>query len=202
MTRRFAVLLIVLSLAGAGAFAQQPEAAAIAAPDAASIVGAPQGQQLTGEALEKATQQTGSQLRCPVCQGLSVFDSPATMAVNMKHQVRDLHAKGFTQEQILRYFEKSYGEFVRLNPPLRGVNWLVWLAPLIALAVGGVIIWWFLKQSRRAPSKDVTPESVEAEAGAEIAEARAPEDDPELLPYILKVREIAYGWPEGVKPKK
>ena len=41
--------------------------------------------------------------------------------------MRELLAAGYDQEQILAYFEHSYGEFVRLQPPLRGVNWLVWL---------------------------------------------------------------------------
>ncbi len=80
-----------------------------------------------GEALLARTEDVAGLLRCPVCQGLSVADSPATMAVNMKAQVREMLAAGYDQEQILAYFEHSYGEFVRLQPPLRGVNWLVWL---------------------------------------------------------------------------
>lgn len=208
MNRRVLAVPLLTLLAAAAAYAQTAEQIAkaqqvsTAPPDAATVVGPPQGTPLTGEALERQTHKTAAELRCPVCQGLSVFDSPAEMAVNMKHQVRDLHAQGFTQEQILQYFEKSYGEFVRLNPPLRGVNWLVWLAPLIALGLGGIIIWWFFRQSQRTTSDDVTPEEAEEAKSTEIAEARAPEDDPELLPYILKVRELAYGWPDGVKPKK
>ncbi len=38
-------------------------------------------------------------LRCPVCQGLSVADSPATMAQNMKAQVRELLAAGYDQRR-------------------------------------------------------------------------------------------------------
>jgi hypothetical protein len=26
-------------------------------------------------------------------------------------------------------------------------------------------------------------------------------DDPALAPYVLKVRELAYGWPGGVRPR-
>ena len=33
----------------------------------------------------------------------------------MKPQVRELVAAGYDQEQILAYFERSYGEFVRLR---------------------------------------------------------------------------------------
>jgi hypothetical protein len=44
-------------------------------------------------------------------------------------------AAGYEQKQILSYFEYSYGEFVLLQPPLRGVNFkFVWLAPVLGLA--------------------------------------------------------------------
>ena len=65
------------------------------APDAADIIGPPQGQPLSGAALDEQTKNVASVLRCPVCQGLSVNDSPAEMAVSMKHQVRELVARGY-----------------------------------------------------------------------------------------------------------
>jgi cytochrome c-type biogenesis protein CcmH/NrfF len=90
--------------------------------------------------IERRTQEIAALLRCPVCQGASVADSPSAMAVGMKAEVRDLVAKGQDEEQILRHFEASYGEFVRLRPPLRGINWAVWLAPVLALLVGGLVV--------------------------------------------------------------
>ena len=94
------------------------------------VVGAPRGAALAGAALEARTKEVAALLRCPVCQGLSVADSPVHHGRRTcARQVRDLVAAGYDQEQILAYFERSYGEFVRLAPPLRGVNWLVWLAP-------------------------------------------------------------------------
>jgi cytochrome c-type biogenesis protein CcmH len=155
------------------------------------VVGPPRGTALAGAALVARTQEVAGLLRCPVCQGLSVADSPATMAVNMKAQVKDLLALGYTEEQILAYFESSYGEFVRLEPPLRGVNWLVWLGPLLALALGGTIVALALRK-RRAPA-----------AGEGAPPLPGPDtlpDDPELARYVRRVRELAYGWPEGRRP--
>jgi cytochrome c-type biogenesis protein CcmH len=109
-------------------------------PDAAQFVGAPKGTPLQGTQLDTRTVEISGQLRCPVCQGLSVGDSPSAMALNMKEQVRELLARGYTREQILAYFEQSYGEFVLLRPKFRGVNSLVWLLPLIAFAIGAVLV--------------------------------------------------------------
>ena len=115
-------------------------------------IGGPKGPQLYGPELDKRTDDIGALLRCPVCQGLSVADSPATMARNMKAEVREKLAKGYDQEQILAYFERSYGEFVRLEPPMRGVNWLVWFGPVAVLLAGGAVIAWAMKRSRSEPA--------------------------------------------------
>jgi cytochrome c-type biogenesis protein CcmH len=175
-----------LVLAAAPAAAQEPAPAA----DPSSVIGPPGGRPLSGAALDARTQDVAGLLRCPVCQGLSVADSPATMAVNMKAQVKDLLARGYEQEQILAYFERSYGEFVRLRPPLRGVNWLVWLGPIAALGVGA----WAVRRAfgaRRAPADE--------KASPPPGPDTLPEDE-ELARFVLRVREQAYGWPGGRSP--
>jgi cytochrome c-type biogenesis protein CcmH len=190
--------LVVNALRPASALGQEPgatEGDSFAEPmDPVALVGPPAGEPLAGAALEARTQEVASLLRCPVCQGLSVEDSPATMAVNMKTQVRDLLARGYTQEQILSYFEGSYGEFVRLDPPLRGVNWLVWLAPLGALVLGGVVVSWMLRTRAAAPATRDEAKPLDLPARNRLP------DDPELVPYVLRVRELAYGWPGGKPP--
>ena len=62
---------------------------------------APRGQPLSGKLLDERTDEVGALLRCPVCQGLSVADSPSTMARNMKAEVREKLAAGYDREQIL-----------------------------------------------------------------------------------------------------
>ena len=165
--------------------------------DVARVVGPPRSQPLSGMQLDARTYQVGSLLRCPVCQGLSVADSPAGMAQNMKGQVRDLLAAGFDQEQILAYFERSYGEFVRLQPPLRGVNWLVWFGPAAGPAGR-------TRHRHRGPAQaghygggePVIPSADELPGPDSLP------DDPELRRYVLQVRELAYGWPGGISPEK
>jgi cytochrome c-type biogenesis protein CcmH len=181
-----------LVAASALSFAQQPAPIA----DPSTVVGAPRAGQLTGDALEKRTHEVAALLRCPVCQGLSVADSPSTMATNMRGQVRDLVAAGYDQEQILAYFERSYGEFVRLQPPLRGVNWLVWLAPVAGLLFGGAVVWWALRGPRGAPAGPAVGAPAEDLPGPDTVP-----DDPDLAPFVLRVRERAYGWPGGVSPR-
>jgi cytochrome c-type biogenesis protein CcmH len=165
-----------------------PAETAPAAPDPRGIVGEPRRAPLQGEALDAEAKRLAGLLRCPVCQGVSVADSPVGMAVDMRAQVRDMVAAGYDEEQVLAYFEKSYGEFVRLEPPLRGVNWVVWAGPLAALLAGGVLVVRFLRGPRAATPAEPPPD------------ADALPDDPELARYVLRVRELAYGWPGGRRP--
>jgi cytochrome c-type biogenesis protein CcmH len=121
------------------------------------------------------------------------------LALKMKAEVREMLAAGYDQDQILAYFERSYGEFVRLKPQLRGVNWLVWIAPLLGLFLGGAVVAWALR-APKTPSPVAPAESTPAPAG--LSEPDALPSDPKLAAYVLKARELAYGWPGGVRPEE
>lgn len=85
---------------------------------------------------EQAVHEVASQLRCVVCQNLSVADSPSEMAGQMRAIVRERLAAGERPEQVIQYFVDRYGEWILLSPRRQGFNLLVWVAPAAALAVG------------------------------------------------------------------
>lgn len=195
MRRRasWAALAAVALTAALGA--QDTAAPDVVLPDPVAVVGAPKGPPVKGEALEALTTVVASKLRCPVCQGLSVQDSPTGGARNMRDQIQEMLARGFDQEQVFVYFERSYGEFVRLEPPMRGINWLVWLAPLLGLALGavGAAFAWRKLVARGAPP---------AEAAIALPDRDRLPDDPALAAAVLRVRERVWGWPGGVSPER
>lgn len=191
----FFAALLALVLLAATSYAQAvpaPPVQGVSAPDPGEIVGQPAGKPLEGEPLERETKRVASLLRCPVCQGLSVFDSPAEMARNMKIQVRELVARGYTEEQILRYFETSYGEFVRLEPQARGVNWLVWILPVAALALGLFLVRNTLRP-KAARSRDL-------QGTAEVDGSPMP--DRQLEPYLAEVRAMVNAPEHGTSETK
>jgi cytochrome c-type biogenesis protein CcmH/NrfF len=145
------LVIILLMLPASGTNAQQRSP--IAVPRAELVVGRPNGSPLSGVGLDVTTKEVASLLRCPVCQGLSVWDSPATMAVNMKQQVRELLADGYDQHQVLRYFESSYGEFVLLAPPTKGIGLLVWALPVVLTIAGGFTVWRMTSLDRHAAAQ-------------------------------------------------
>jgi cytochrome c-type biogenesis protein CcmH len=176
------------------AFAAAPALAA-AQPPPAPALDAPRSRPLSGPELDARTNDIGGLLRCPVCQGLSVADSPSSMARNMKAEVREKLAAGYDQEQILVYFERSYGEFVRLEPPMRGVNWLVWFGPIAVLVGGAGVIAWAVKRSSRGSAEATGSTSPDLPSRDTLP------SDTRLAAAVRRVRELAYGWPGGIPPR-
>lgn len=101
-----------------------------------------------------------SELRCVVCQGLSVKDSPAESARQMRAIVIQRVAEGRTDEQIRDEFRASYGDWVVLAPPLASLAGLVWFVPFVALILGAALAWRWLRAPPAplpdAPALDVT----------------------------------------------
>lgn len=91
--------------------------------------------------LEERTRMVASELRCPVCQGNSIQDSPSELAQEMKGVVRDQLAAGKTPDEVKQYFIDKYGEWILLEPKASGFNLVVYLLPVVGVLIGGVIIW-------------------------------------------------------------
>ena len=87
-------------------------------------------------------------LRCLVCQGQSIADSDASMAGDMRALVRERIAAGERPESIRQWLVRRYGDYVTYDPPLSGVTWPLWLAPVAMIAIGGWVARSTFKQRR------------------------------------------------------
>ena len=80
------------------------------------------------------------QLRCPVCESVSIADSPSTTAQAMRADVERQIQAGRSDQEIIDYFRARYGDWVQLDPPTHGITLAVWLLPLAAAAIGIAVI--------------------------------------------------------------
>ncbi len=97
------------------------------------------------EAKAKALMET---LRCLKCQGQSIADSDASMAGDMRHQVRLRIAAGEEPEAIRAWLVERYGDYVSFAPRFDGATWPLFVVPLVFLCVVGLVLW--RKLGRRA----------------------------------------------------
>jgi cytochrome c-type biogenesis protein CcmH len=120
-------------------------------------------QPMAGEMLppaqEARVQRIGEQLRCPICQGLSIAASPSPAARAELERVRELVREGKTDQEIKDYFISRYGDWVLLSPRAEGANWIVWMGPALLLVIGGITIARTLRgpKAAQAPAATAAP---------------------------------------------
>ena len=102
-------------------------------------------------ALEAMTTALASELRCPVCQGNSIQDSPSELAQQMRDLIRDQLRSGKTPDEVRAYFVDKYGEWILLSPKAEGLNLIVYIVPLIAVLVGGLVVWRTVRRWTTTP---------------------------------------------------
>ncbi len=126
--------------------------------------------------LDEQVRAIAAQLRCPVCQNLSVADSPSEMAQQMRGVIRDQLQAGKTPDEVKAYFLSKYGDWILLFPRPRGLSLLIWVGPFVGAGVGLTVAvlavrrWARRSGLRERPTADpVLVERVRREAVGEDA---------------------------------
>jgi cytochrome c-type biogenesis protein CcmH len=81
-----------------------------------------------------------SELRCPVCQGLSIAGSPAALAGEMRRIVAEQVSAGASDASVRAYFVERYGRWILLAPDPSGPNLLLWALPGVMLIGGAAAV--------------------------------------------------------------
>lgn len=114
-------------------------AVGLAAAGRAQTPGDASAREAADAELEARTTAVAATLRCPVCQGESIQDSPADLAQDMRALVREQLRAGKTPEEVKAYFVERYGEWILLEPKLTGLNILLYAFP-VALVLAGLAL--------------------------------------------------------------
>ena len=144
--RRFFIALLMCALgASAGTWASANEAAPASADPA----------------LEARVMVIAAELRCLVCQNQTLADSHASLALDLREQMRVMLRDGATDDQVRRFMTDRYGDFVLYRPPLKATTFALWFGPL-ALLIGGLgVLFVVLRRRSRLGAEHF-------EAGADV----------------------------------
>ena len=157
MVERLLILLAALLLAIA------PAAAKVAEPVASD------------PALEARMMALATELRCLVCQNQTIADSHADLAVDLRQQVREMLARGLTDDQVRRYMTDRYGDFVLYRPPLKSTTAALWLGPGLLLAVALAALAVVIRRRSHLADDQFEPDpALEGDAPANASDRLSP----------------------------
>ncbi len=89
------------------------------------------------------------ELRCPKCQNQNLAGSNSQIAQDLRNEVHRLLLAGNTNTEIKQQMVARYGEFVLYKPRLNSSTLVLWLLPLIMLAIAVIILGLILRQRRQ-----------------------------------------------------
>jgi cytochrome c-type biogenesis protein CcmH len=79
------------------------------------------------------------ELRCVQCENNSLADSDASIAADVRRQIRDMLSAGKSNTEIKGYLVSRYSEFILFRPEYSWRNAWLWGLPLLLLLIGVVI---------------------------------------------------------------
>lgn len=98
------------------------------------------------------------ELRCLVCQNQTIADSNADLAKDLRQKVYLMLQQGKSRQQIIDFMTQRYGDFVLYNPPFKAKTSLLWLAPVVFLLLGILVLVFIIAKRRSAAPESVNDE--------------------------------------------
>jgi cytochrome c-type biogenesis protein CcmH len=126
---------------------------------------------------EQRVHSIASELRCPVCQNLSVADSPSELAQQMRAEIARRLRLGQSEAEIDAFFTAKYGQWILLTPDAGGIGLFAWLTPALAIAVGAAVAWTVVRRRRRPAVADGDSAAFD-DAGLDAGDRPAADDAP------------------------
>ena len=96
--------------------------------------------QLADPQLEAKAQALMETLRCLTCQSQSIADSDASMAGDMRSEIRERIAAGETPEHIRQWLIGRYGDYISYQPRVTSATWPLFVVPVLLAVLGALIV--------------------------------------------------------------
>lgn len=84
--------------------------------------------------------------RCLVCQNQNLADSQAPLANDLRDKIYQRVKAGESEQQVLQYLVKRYGDFVLYQPPLQANTYILWLGPIVFLLIGLITVLFLVRR--------------------------------------------------------
>jgi cytochrome c-type biogenesis protein CcmH len=99
--------------------------------------------------VEARLKALAGELRCLVCQNQTLADSNASLAEDLRREVRDMIAKNMSDQEIIDFLVARYGDFVLYRPPLKATTAVLWVGPFLLMLVGAASLVMALRRRQK-----------------------------------------------------
>ena len=111
--------------------------------------------------LEARLNHLAEDLRCVVCQNESLAESRASLALDLREEIREMMRAGMSDDAVVESLVARYGDFVLYRPTLKPLTYVLWGGPLAFLLIGMALALATLHRRRTLrPQADVSPEAL------------------------------------------
>jgi cytochrome c-type biogenesis protein CcmH len=98
------------------------------------------------------------QLRCLVCQNETLADSDADLAHDLRAEVYEMMKSGKSDQEVIDFLVKRYGDFVLYNPPVKPSTYLIWYGPFVLLAIAALLLMRAVGRQRQVQEPAISEE--------------------------------------------
>ena len=120
--------------------------------------------------IEQRLVNLAEDLRCLVCQNESLAGSHAELAEDLRREIRGQMKAGKNDKEVIEYLTTRYGDFVLYRPPFKPVTYLLWLGPLLFLAIGAAA--WYATLRRRRAAQSIPVDEKKLAAAAQLLDEK------------------------------
>ena len=111
---------------------------------------------------EESFHKLSEELRCLVCQNQNIAESNADLAKDLRLEIYNMLKQGKTEDEIIDFMVRRYGDYVLYRPPFKPLTWLLWLGPALVFLLALMLVYKFIR----------TQPAAEAEALSDADRAR------------------------------
>ncbi len=103
--------------------------------------------------IEQRLAKLSQELRCLQCQNQTLADSPASIAADLRREIRAQMKAGKSDKEIVAFLTERYGDFILYRPRVTPATYLLWFGPFLILIGGLAVLFYYIKRRRDAISE-------------------------------------------------
>ena len=92
-------------------------------------------------------------IECVVCSGQSIDSSESSIAMYMRNIIKKQIKNGKTEQQVIKFLQQKYGDYILINPPFNIKTFMLWFLPAILTILVLFIVFMDKKTNNKTINK-------------------------------------------------